>query len=167
MTAPPCRFEDIHPGSEDKTPCTPRVSDEFRGLALAAPSEVRFGPGTRDHLRGGFAPVIVAGVCCLEYQELGLHGNWNEAIVFVATDVRSKQVYSGRMLPFGSPAVLGDTLPSGVTHDDFAGAIITTCFNPNLARDIGLPEAEAEYDVYATLGPYRSNVVHVKVVRAR
>lgn len=164
----PCDFGEIQSGSGDENPCTPEYDEDFRGIRINAPREVYFGPDTRDPFIGGFAKIIVAGVCQLEYQTLGLRGEWNNAIVLVATDTRTRRVYSGTMKPFGSPAPPTDPLAKGgLTPEDFAGAVIGSCFNPNLARELGLPEREAEYDVHATLGPYKSNVVHIKLSRKK
>lgn len=165
---PPCNFSEIESGSETSNPCSPVVDAAFRGIKIDGPKEVFFGPGTEDLLFGGFTKMIVAGVCKLEYQTLGLRGEWNQAIVLVATDTRTRKVFSGRMMPFGSPAEPLDPLEGGdLKPEDYAGLVVGSYFNPNLARDLNLPEKEAEYDVFATLGPYKSNVVHVKVSRLR
>lgn len=164
----PCNFSEIVAGSGSLNPCSPEVDADFRGIKIDAPKEVFFGPGTEDPLFGGFTKLIVAGVCKLQYPTLGLRGEWNKAIVFVATDTRSRKVFSGRMVPFGSPAAPLDPLEEGdLKPEDYADWVVGSYFNPNLVRDLNLPEKEAEYDVFATLGPYKSNVVHVKVSRLK
>ena len=54
-------------------------------------------------------------------------------------------------------------IASGLTHDDFKDRVITQYFNVNLVQVLGLPEAEADYHAYVTLGPYKSNVVTLQV----
>ena len=160
----PCDFDAIQPGSMSINPCTPEVADDFRGIQINAPAEVLFGPGTEERMFGGFTKLIVAGFCQLEYPTLGLRGRWNDAIVLVATDAATREVWSGRLARFGTRAPPRDPLKdSPVKPEDYSGAVMGTPFNPNIVNDLALPAREADYDVYATLGPYRSNVVHVKV----
>src|SRR3990170_7375108 len=121
----PCNFDEIVPGSGGLNHCTPDVEEEFRGIRINAPREVFFGPGTEDLLFGGFAKIIVAGYCKLEYQTLGLRGRWKEAILLVAVDTRNRQVFTGTMQPFGSPAQPTDPLKgTDLTPEDYAGAVI-------------------------------------------
>jgi hypothetical protein len=163
-----CNFGAIVPGTKLSTPCSPVVDDDFRGIAIRGPAEVTYGPRTEDPLFGGFTKLIVCGLVRLPYPTLGLRGQWNEAVVLVAVDTRAKQVFAGGLMPFGSPARRVDPLAkSDLTASDFAGVVSGSYFNPNIARDLNLPAREADYDVYATLGPYRSNVVHVKVRRQK
>ena len=164
----PCDFDGIAPGTEDRTPCSPEVDEGFRGIKIHAPQEVLFGPDTRDSLFGGFARIVVSGACQLPYPALGLRGRWNSAILLIAIDTRDRQVYAGIQKPFGSPAPPLDPLDgTGLTPEDFADTVACEWFDANLATVLHLPEREAEYDVHATLGPYNSNVVHIKVRRKR
>jgi hypothetical protein len=164
----PCNFSDVKPGTGTSNPCSPQVDADFRGLRINAPAEVFFGPGTSDPFFGGFAKLIVAGICKLGYSTLGLRGEWPRFVVIIATDTRNKQVFAGTMKPFGSPAPLTDPLKGeNVTADDFAGVTAGRWFNPNIILDLDLPEREAGYDIYAVLGPYKSNVVHTKVSRKK
>lgn len=164
----PCQFDDIEPGSETRNACTPKVDFEFVGIRIAAPEEVLFGPGTRDSIYGGFTRLIVAGVCELPYDTLGLRDDWNRAIVLVAVDTEAKRVYSGR---FGAesifqPAESLDPQEEARLHRGMSKSMVVgRVFNSNIANDLHLPPEPAAYDVYATLGPYRSNVVHVRVKR--
>ena len=48
-----------------------------------------------------------------------------------------------------------------MSDQDFAGRTVNLYFNPNLATTLSLPEQEANYYVYATLGQYVSNVVRI------
>jgi hypothetical protein len=41
--------------------------------------------------------------------------------------------------------------------------LVGEVFNPDLAELLGLPACEAEYIVYASLGPHRSNVLTTRV----
>jgi hypothetical protein len=163
-----CDFAAITPGTQASTPCSPTIGEDFRGIAIRAPAEVTFGPSTEDPLFGGFTKLIVSGAIKLPYPALGLRGEYNKFVLLVAVDSRAKEVFAGGLAPFGSPARDVDLLEgTDLTPADFAGVVTGSFFNPNIARDLNLPEREAEYDVYAVLGPYRSNVVHVKVRKQR
>lgn len=168
---PPCDYEKLafaHYG--DSNPCTPVEEDDenFRGLKINGPPEVFFGPGTSDPFEGGFTRMVIAGVCRLPYPALGLRGEWSYFVVFVATDTTRKEIFAGAYKPFGSPAMPRDPLEKGPdTPDDFKTVIAGSYFNPNLVRDLSLPEREATYDVFATLGPYKSNSVRIKLSRKK
>lgn len=169
MSQIPCEFDKIHPNSGDSTPCTPSIDDEsFRGIRINGPTEVFFDESSRDRLFGGFARVIVAGACQFKYPTLGLRGRWGEHVVTVAVDSKTKQVYSGRMAKFGNPLPPLDPLKgTDATPDDFANVLVGSYFNVNLVTSLHIPERDAEYDVYSVLGPYKSNVIHIKVSRKR
>jgi hypothetical protein len=118
-------------------------------------------------VRGTFAPVIVCGMCCVSYDTLGLQGDFVESIVLVAVDARTRRTSSGRMqVARGSPARKPGPEAFGLTDEDLKDRVIVKFFNPDLAEVLDLPEAEAEYLVHATLGPYTSNVVRIRVRRS-
>jgi hypothetical protein len=45
------------------------------------------------------------------------------------------------------------------------GYTFTESFNPNLVRSFELPAVETDYDVHVVLGPFKSNVLRVKLRR--
>ncbi len=119
------------------------------GGVLAGSRSSRSEPGTpaiADDFRGirvaapgqaSFTRTAIAGVCRLDGSSAGLPAEWRNAMLIVATDARRKEVF---------------VAPATITRGRFA---------TNLAES--LPAREARYDVYAILGPYRSNVVRVSV----
>ena len=106
-------------------------------------------------------------MCCVAYDTLGLGGDVIEAIVFVAVDARTHETYSGRMQAArGTPEEKPGPEEFGLTDEDLKDRVYVRYFNPNLAEVLELPGAEGEYLVHATLGPYKSNVVRIRVRRA-
>jgi len=165
---PDSAFDNVEPNSYVRYPCTPKIPNDdldWRGILLSAPSQSLFTPGQHDYLTGSFGPVQVCGISCFKYDTLGLNGDFLEKIVLVATDTQSHAVFSGRMQVAMNGPAGGNPGPQtfGLTHDDLKDRVTVEYFNPNLAYVLHLPEAEAEYLVHATLGPYKSNVVRVRV----
>lgn len=87
--------------------------------------------------RASLAGTSIEGVCRLEGAVGELSAGWKDAMSIVATDDARKEIF-----------VSTATVRGGR-------------FAANLAES--LPFREARYDVYATLGPHRSNVVRVSV----
>ena len=158
-------FDKVDPGSLLSYPCSPEISDRgFRGIKINAPDEIYFRPGQLDPLSGAFAKVIVCGTYCFQYDTLGLNGRFLESIVLVAVDAKSYETFTGNMQAIINPVEMPDQLEgSGLTHEDLKEDIITEYFNPNLAEVLPLTPKEGEYFVYATLGPYKSNIVTIRL----
>ncbi len=157
-------FEEVVEGSYMDYACSPEVEDpDFIGILLNAPEVVTYVPGSSNPLNGSFAPVIVCGAYAFKYTTLGLNGDFADSIVLVAVDEKSRISYHSTM-PGVENAVPEQADPeSNLTAEDFAGDIIGGYFNPNLAVILGLPEKEADYIVYALLGPYESNRVRISI----
>jgi len=157
-------FNEVVEGSYMDYACSPVIDDlDFIGIKLNAPEVVTFVPGGLNPINGSFAPVIVCGSYSFKYTTLGLNGRFVNAIVLVAVDEKSRMSFHGTMSgvvnAIPEPQGAGD----GLTAEDFAGDTIGGYFNPNLAVILGLPEKEADYVVYALLGPYESNRVRISV----
>jgi hypothetical protein len=166
-TNEPCDFGSIVTGSLVSNNCSPRITDyEFRGILINAPETVCFDESTREPLTGSFAKIIIAGAYRFKYDTLGLNGRFLESILLVAVDSTTHKVYSGKLRVFETPARQQYKLADdGLSEDDFEDYIITEYFNPDISTALSLPPAEAQYVVYATLGPYKSNAVSINVRR--
>jgi hypothetical protein len=162
-----CGFDKIVPGVNTSNSCTPTVDDQFVGIAINAPSVVTYGRGKRDRETDAFARIIVAGVCLLPTDSLNLGGRWNKHITLVAIDSRTKRVFTGKIGPrrAGYRLRSDDEPRMGDFTSGSSNSKVGTFFNSNLASDLFLPGEDADYDVHAVLGPFRSNVVHIKVRR--
>ena len=89
-------------------------------------------------------------------------------IVLVAVDAADHRAFVGTMEPVANAIRVPSPLDRmNLSPQDFAGRSITGYFNPNLAQVLSLPEKEAEYIAYATLGEYVSNVVRIQVRRPK
>lgn len=162
-----CDFLEIE-GERVKNKCSPKIPDpNFFGILINAPSVVSFCQNARDPLTGSSLKIVIAGMYRLKHDTAGLCGKFHSAVLLVAENVHTHEVYTGRMGSFGSPAREEYRLEDeGLTPDDFKDVVVTEYFNPDLASVLMLPEIEAEYIVYATLGPYTSNATRIKVVKS-
>lgn len=157
-------FNEVVEGSYMDYACSPDIDDpDFNGIKLNAPEVVTFVPGSSDPLNGSFAPVIVCGAYAFKYTTMGLDGDFADSIVLVAVDEKSRISYHGTMSGVENEIPEPQGADNGLTAEDFAGDTIGGYFNPNLAVILGLPEKEADYIVYALLGPYESNRVRISV----
>lgn len=157
-------FDGVRAGSLTRVACSPRVEDDpsFRGLRLAAPARVALGAAL-DPFSSTSSRVIVCGALHLELDYLGLRGRLLTQIVLVAVSATTHRAFSARFEPAPNPV----TSPARAGREPGAwpeGSIIQY-FNPNLAEVLPLPEEEATYFVYATLGAHVSNVVRIELRR--
>jgi hypothetical protein len=160
------RFESVFPGSLQPYSCSPELPDdpEFRGVILAAP---RVSPLARDPDTGAFARVIVCGAYQLDADYLGLRERFLGRLLVVAVDVRTHRPFAGVVRVPGGDIDPDPFAGRGLLPSDFAGRSVGGYFNLNLASRLRLPEGEADYHVYATVGEFVSNVVRIEVRRER
>lgn len=159
-------FDKVDAGSLLEYDCSPEMELSFRGIRLHAPRRVKIAPDPRARYAGAFARIIVCGAYHLDATYLDLRERFLPRVLLVAVDARTHA-------PFAAPMeALPNALPEpdafeglDLEPEDFEGRSVIEYFNPNLAELLSLPEAEAEYLVYATLGSYVSNVVRIDVHR--
>jgi hypothetical protein len=157
-------FNQVVEGSYMDYACSPDIDDpDFIGIKLNAPEVVTYLPGSANPITGAFAPVVVCGAYAFKYTTMGLDGDFADSIVLVAVDEKMRISYHGTMLGVENAEPQPEGADNGLTAEDFAGDTIGGYFNPNLAVVLGLPEKEADYVVYALLGPYESNRVRISV----
>jgi len=157
-------FEEVVEGSYMEYACSPDIDDpDFIGILLNAPAVVNYAPGRTNPINGAFAPIIVCGAYAFKYTTLGLNGDFADSIVLVAVDEQSRTSYHGTMPGIENAEPPPEDRGDGLTAEDFAGDTIGGYFNPNLAVLMNLPEKDADYVVYALLGPYESNRVRISV----
>lgn len=161
-------FERVPAGSFTPNPCSPDLLStyDFRGIQLNAPSEVLFDGDSRDRFHGTFARVLVCGAYHLDSSYLDLREDFLPRILLVAVNAKTHEARAENFetapnaLPNPSPL---DQL--GLGPDDLRGRSIIEYFNVDLVRVLSLPEAEADYLVYAVLGSYVSNRRRISVRR--
>ena len=139
------------------------------GIAINAPREVQFSEGPR--LSPKDAQFIVCVATRFVYDMMGCGSSFMDHLTLVVVDARTHQEYSASALladnssirdnlePFPSDMAEPETAHTNTTIGEFLRA--------NLAKMIDLPAVETEYIVYASLGPYRSNTLTVKLVRRK
>jgi hypothetical protein len=158
-------FAEVEPDSFSEELCTPEIVEGFEGLALAAPETVFYDAGQENPLTGAFADIIVCGVVSLPYDTQGLEDVFLYSIILTAIDQATRKKYTGQLSQTGTSETDDPTLDSRVPMEIAEGEeiVITDYFNPNLTLLLDLPEQDAEYLVYATVGPYKSNQVRIRV----
>lgn len=146
-------------GLLESNECTPKIDGfAFEGLLINLPEEVTLrspGPGTLSDAR---VVLRLCGACRFKYSLFGLRGTYVDHILFIAVDARTHEPHASRMETVPN-AIPGPDPEDGLEPDMLVGEV----FNPDLAELLRLPAREADYIVYATLGPYRSNVLTTRV----
>lgn len=145
---------------------TPKIVSGV-GIAINAPREVTFFNGPM--LNPGDAQFIVCAASRFVHDPLGYGSNFMDHVTFVVVDARTHQEYE---VParLADDSTLSDNLiapPADLPRPstDHSKSTIGEVSRANLAKMVELPAVETEYVVYATLGPYRSNTLTVKLVR--
>jgi hypothetical protein len=145
--------------------CSPVITDRgFRGIVINAPKEILpgSGPGEGTGFHAFSIPIFGTYVHNLG-TPLDLKDDVPHSILWVAVNVGSNRTYSGKIARRGRKSTPPVREDDRLSPKDLAGRTITGYCNPNLAEILELPEEKAEYVVYATLGPYKSNAVRIRV----
>ena len=161
MTDNDTKFKEIELGTDTQNTCSPPESKTsgFIGVAINAPSEVRFTPPKTDSID----TLIYLPLC--GYYQLDMTQLLKDATIqLFVLDVQTEQVYKGVMLeqdpgteeplPFDEPEL---------SADDLEGQLLAAYFNPNVAAYVTIPATRADYKLVVKVGATRSNVVEVKV----
>ena len=147
-------------------PCTPVLGPLHENvIRINAPEEVTFVPGGDEPL-GEDTKFIICGAMQMRTEtlgELGIHGTELDALMLVAVDAKTNKTYSGTIGQLGTP----DPMPEELKTPPVPGYLIGECFNPNLVRSFDLPAVETDYYVHAVLGPFKSNVLKVRLRRRK
>ena len=159
-------FDAVPAGSLTENACSPKIEDDFRfrGIRINAPQKVALEgkPDEYDY----FARVIICGAYQLDSNYLGLHEQFLQRVVIVAVDLGRHRAFAGRAHTIMNAEIGPDPFEGEMLSDaDFKGRFIAEFFNTNLVAELGLPQEEADYAVYAVIGRYVSNVVRIAVRR--
>lgn len=155
MAMTPSRFERVPCGTSSENACSPALTDDFRGLLLAAPERVTCSDD---------AVLPVAGAYQFDARFVGRFRSMRSEITLVAVDASTHAARSANLLKRGYKA-----RPSGLGLDpsdpDLDSTVVTGWFNLDLFHWMtDLPRAPARYHVFATVGDVVSNVVTIAVV---
>jgi hypothetical protein len=132
--------------------CSPELDDD-QGILINLPEEILID-------EPGVAPrVQLAGACQFPYDLLGLRGAFAEKILFVAVNAETHHVHANQFEAVPNPALP----PTPEPDEPRPELVIGAYFNPDLSEILGLPPGDAEYLVYAVLGPHRSNMLRVRL----
>jgi hypothetical protein len=127
----------------------------FVGIRIDAPARAR--------VRGrGEGRLVVSGACRFTYDYQGLAGRFTDSILFVAVNVATLEIRAD----YAAASHASRFPERDVAEEDDAdteGLLVGQWFNPELARGLALPHADATYIVYATLGEHVSNAVRIRV----
>jgi hypothetical protein len=157
-------FDAVVSGTFEPNDCTPDVEADrsFRGIRIASPKRVPLtGKPDRDR---SFARVMVVGAAHLDSNYLGLRERFLEHIHIAAVDVLHHRARSRPIEIMPNAIPIEPFAGMNVTDAMFAGRSVIVYFNVNLVPLLALPEVEAEYVIYATLGSYVSNTTRTQVL---
>jgi hypothetical protein len=147
-------------------PCTPVLTREHEDvIRINAPEEVVFIPHGERAL-GEDTNFIVCATMRMRTEtlaKLGLYSNEVDSVMFVAVDAKSNKTYSGPIARLGTSIPMPEDLKTPMEP----GYVIGESFNPNLVTSFALPPVETDYYVHAVLGPFKSNVLLVRLRRAK
>jgi hypothetical protein len=161
-----CDFGQVEESDSDL--CTPVLEAEHENvIRINAPEEVLFtvvDDGTLDERMAYF---VVCGAMMMRAEtlhELGILFAL-DALLLVAVDARSHKSYTGRIARLGTRMPLPDKLKKN--SPPMVGYLFGENFNTNLVRSFDLPAVETDYDVHVVLGPFKSNVLRVRLRRKK
>ena len=169
-----CNFDEIirrgfgrdGSGQKDDTSCTPIINDEnFLGIVINAPKKIDiYGPDQGENKTAFPVSGVIAHDLGLDLGGKG-YQHLTNLMIIVIIDAHTNEVWHGRIPQMDHripppPPKNGPKKP--LTHEEMKGRIIEEVFNPNLLSITNMELRETEYLVYATLGPYKSNVASVQ-----
>lgn len=173
-----CDFSKILNGDTHSNECTPILDDKFfskfSGLLINGPEQISW-PKDVDHSDYPAGPwgtsegplrLMIAGLVRVQYKTMGLKGEAAEHVVMVAVNSETAETFSGRM---PQPDVETDPgFDMGIEEpplsEEDQNALLTSYFNFDLVHDLGIPIADANYHVYATLGDMKSNTISIQTM---
>jgi hypothetical protein len=139
------------------------------GIAINAPREVQFSEGPL--LSPKDAQFIVCVATQFVYDMMGYGSSFMDYLTLVVVDARTHQEYAVSALRAESTNIRDnyEPPPSDMPQPktDHTNTTIGEVLRANMAKMLDLPAVETEYIVYASLGPYRSNTLTVKLVRRK
>jgi len=139
------------------------------GIAINAFREVQFSEGPR--LSPKDAQFIVCVATRFVYDMLGYGSRFMDHLTLVAVDARTHQEYAASALRADNSNIRDNLEPfprdMAEPETDHTNTTIGEFLRTNLAKMIDLPAVETEYNIYASLGSYRSNTLTVKLVRRK
>lgn len=156
-------------GIRDSNSCSPEITGyDYAGIVINAPKEIIFSSESTENdenalpICGTFADAL--GTFVTNTRSL-VH-----SIVIVVVDTKTNQSWSGKIPEMQNQI----RRPKGknerkkpLTAEELKGRTIGGYFNPNLFNITSMPLRETEYIVYATVGPYKSNVVTIKATKSK
>ena len=148
--------------------CSPIIfGRKHKGIVINMPKEHYFSVGNTMPF-GGFTYLPVCGSYRVANGELPGR-RIEDALLLVAVDTKTKEVYSGRFKLPGVELPMPEAFRQQGNHKTYPPGTYVGGgnFNYNLAEVVNLPERPAEYIVYVTAGPYKSNVRTVKIIQKK
>jgi rhodanese-related sulfurtransferase len=138
------------------------------GIAINAPRQVLFSDGPT--LSPTDAQFIVCVATKFVYNTLDMGSDFMDHLTLVLVDGRTHQEYFASALLAEDSNINENLVPlrdAPEPETDHSKSLIGQFLRANVAKMIKLPAVETEYIVYASLGPYRSNTLDVKVIQRK
>ncbi|VAW59612.1 hypothetical protein MNBD_GAMMA08-2634 [hydrothermal vent metagenome] len=134
--------------------CSPRIKGLNTGLIINAPSKVKITKNFTLNIASTYShkPII----------DLHLSKPLRNSIVFIAVNIETHIPFSGTVEDDDMEIDPPDNEP--VDPEILKDKIIGGYVNIDLISVLGIPASPSKYIVYATVGPYKSNVIEIELV---
>jgi hypothetical protein len=151
-------FFDVELGSNSPNGCSPSAP-LGHGLVIQAPTKTSFKRGEPADDGHAFAVIPICGVYDVEVPKTPS----DDAVLIIALDVASGKRHEGpiREIDPSPMAPEPDVVP--FTPEELEGMSVTSYFNANVARFVGLPTAAARYEIWVEFRGMSSNRVVIEV----
>ena len=168
-----CDFLAVGNNDSIEYDCSPKLTDrffsEFKGILINTPKEIIWPDNTSvdDYQKypngNNNSPLkfMLSGLA--NVPDSVLKNKSDEVayqVVVIAVNQKTAKSYSGKMIQMGDVGEIPGMIPE--VNDEPSPEITRKhYFNIDLVENLGVPIAEANYTVYATLGEFKSNVTTV------
>lgn len=175
-----CDFMAAANNSTSSFECSPKLHDSyfdpFLGILINGPAIIEWPSDVSpdDYIPGPFGDtyepfrLMISGIVQLKFNTLGLKGSFYKHVFLVAVDRETAQTYTGKIqlpdfLPEPADNSVDDLFPERpVMSEEDMNKPVPSHFNIDLVHNLRVPIKNASYTVYATLGPFKSNVLTIE-----
>jgi hypothetical protein len=151
----------------DCNACTPEPGQDFvDGLLINCPEEITYST-KQTRLDRRDSPFRVCALARFRHGTPGISTPFSPyEVTFTLINAATKVAHSGMMLRRHTPLPEPGRASRPMADESaWADLVITSYFNPDLADIADVPAEDADYDLFASIGSFRSNVLHVRVRR--
>ena len=177
-----CNFMSLESGNNSRNQCSPKLINDrpkkFEGILINGPKEVicqkkdlnSNSPVGPIGQTSGPLRLMVTGFIQTKYMYLNLKGEFGDSVLLVAVDQKTAKTYSGKMSQGDirwdpAPPMSPEEKKEFDEYNESKKDMLTEDrFTLDLVHDLELPITSATYNVYATLGELKSNILTIKTI---